>query len=246
MRDMKQQLAVVTGAAGGIGVAIVDELLSRGCRVIGWDLDMAALANHPAIGEKQLQLRAVDVTNTASLVEAIAHAEAHEGGISILINNAGANGPTVPVGDYQRGDWDRILALNLTAVFEICKRVAPVMAQRGYGRIVNVSSVVGVRGIADACAYSASKAGVIGFTMGLAKELIRTGVTANCVAPALIETALLEQMTDEYASAARNRIPMGRAGTTAEVAATIGWISSPACSFTTGSVFDVSGGRLAW
>lgn len=243
---MQGQVAIVTGAAGGIGRAIVEVLLQRGCRVVAWDLDVSRLQTHSAIRENRLVLNNVDVTDSLALDAATAIAESEHGGVAVLVNNAGANGPTVPIAEYRRSDWDRIIAINLTAVFEICQRIAPAMQQRGYGRIINVASVVGVRGIANACAYSASKSGLIGFTKGLAKELASSGVTANCVAPALIETPLLKQMSQDYIQGSRSRIPMGRAGTSEEVASTVGWIASPDCSFTTGAVFDVSGGRLEW
>jgi NAD(P)-dependent dehydrogenase (short-subunit alcohol dehydrogenase family) len=191
----------------------------------------------------RLHLRPIDVTEVAAVEAAMAEADA-AGPLAIVINNAGTAGATQPAAEYASAEWNRVIALNLTAVFEICRRAAPLLARRGYGRVVNVSSVGGLRGIANAAAYSASKAGVIGLTQSLAKEFMRSGVTFNCVAPALIETPLLAQMTEEFAEQARARIPMGRAGRAQEVAAMIAWIASAACSFTTGAVFDVSGGRL--
>ena len=241
---MRDQTAIVTGAAGGIGTAIVQELLAAEIQVLGWDIDVSSLQDHPALLTGQLVLVQVDVTESLALDRAVADAEVRCGGVSILVNNAGIAGPTVPVGQYGRDQWDRVMNINLTSVFEICKRLAPAMARRGYGRVINISSVGGVRGIPDACAYSASKAGVIGLTMGLAKEYMRSGVTFNCVAPALIETPLLKQMTEEFSQAARDRIPMGRIGLPSEVAAMVAWIASPKASFTSGAVFDVSGGRL--
>ncbi len=236
--------ALVTGAAGGIGQHIAKALLAAGHRVIAWDADVSPLMHWPAVAQERMLLRQVDITDTASVEAELARVLGHDEGVEVLVNNAGISGPTVPASRYERADWDRVLAVNLTAPFEISRRVGPAMAQRGYGRIVNVSSIGGVKGIADASAYSASKAGLIGLTMSLAKEYIETGVTCNCIAPALIETPLLNQMTSDYAEAARRRIPMGRIGLPEEVAAMVAWIASPACSFTTGAVFDVSGGRL--
>ncbi|NML46400.1 SDR family oxidoreductase [Ramlibacter sp. G-1-2-2] len=245
MKPQEGRVAIVTGAAGGIGLAIVDQLLADGATVLAWDPEATKLAGHPEAATGRLLPRSVDVTDSAAVERELVRADAMEGGLAILVNNAGIAGATRPASEYQRSEWDRVIALNLTSVFEICRRAAPAMAARGYGRVVNISSVGGLRGIADAAAYSASKAGLIGLTQSLAKEYIRSGITFNCVAPALIETPLLAQMTPQFAEAMRSRIPMGRAGAPQEVAAMVGWIASPACSFTTGAVFDVSGGRLS-
>jgi NAD(P)-dependent dehydrogenase (short-subunit alcohol dehydrogenase family) len=244
--ELSNSTAIVTGATGGIGLAVVDRLLASGVRVFAWARDVEPLDAKVRGARGQLVARGVDVTDSAAVADALHEAERSSGGVSILVNSAGVIGATAPAPDYERLEWDRVLAINLTAVFEICRRAAPAMAARGYGRVVNITSVSGLRGQAQAAAYGASKAGVIGLTRGLAKEYARAGVTFNCIAPAVIETPMLRQMSPEAVDQARARIPMARGGQPGEVAAMVAWIASPECSFTTGAVFDASGGRLAW
>jgi 2-dehydro-3-deoxy-L-rhamnonate dehydrogenase (NAD+) len=244
--ELRNSIAIVTGASGGIGLAVVARLLASGTRIFAWGRDITLLQELAKRTPGQLVPLRVDVTDSEAIDAAIQEAERMEGGVSIVINSAGVVGAIAPTFDYDRLEWDRVLAVNLTAVFEICRRAAPAMVARGYGRVVNITSVSGLRGQAQACAYGASKAGVIGLTRGLAKEYARTGVTFNCIAPAVIETPLLRQMPPEAADQARARIPMGRGGHPDEIAAMATWIASPECSFTTGAVFDASGGRLAW
>jgi NAD(P)-dependent dehydrogenase (short-subunit alcohol dehydrogenase family) len=238
--------AIVTGASGGIGLAVVHRLLASGVRVFAWARDVDPLNDAVGKAAGRLIARRVDVTDCEALEAALHEAEHAFGGVSIVVNSAGVIGAIAPAPDYERLEWDRVLAVNLTSVFEICRRAAPPMAARGYGRVINITSVSGLRGQAQAAAYGASKAGVIGLTRGLAKEYARTGVTFNCVAPAVIETPMLLQLGREAADQARARIPMGRGGQPDEVAAMVAWIASSECSFTTGAVFDASGGRLAW
>lgn len=238
--SLAKQTAVVTGGAKGIGAAIVRELMSLGCRVVVWDLDVAGVEVIPG----KLDAIAVDVT----LQDAIEAAETQTaqliGTPDILVNNAGIQGPTVPLQEYERTAWDRVIAVNLTAVYAVSKVFVPGMKKRKSGRIINIASVAGIRGLTDGSAYGASKAGVIGFSIGLSKELVADGVSVNCVAPALIDTDLKLQMSDDFIRKATDRVPMGRLGKAEEVAATVAWIATPACSFTTGAVFDVAGGRL--
>lgn len=234
------QTAVVTGGAKGIGAAITRELMSLGCRVVVWDLDVSPV--EPIAG--RLDSIRVNVTDQADIEAAKAATEALIGTPDILVNNAGIQGPTVSIDDHTLTDWDRIVAVNLTSVFTVTKLFVPGMRKRKSGRVINISSAAGLRGLADGSAYGATKAGVIGLTMGLAKELIRDGITVNCVAPALIDTDLKLQMTAEFIEKATDRVPMKRLGRPEEVAATVAWIATPACSFTTGAVFDVAGGRL--
>jgi 3-oxoacyl-[acyl-carrier protein] reductase len=245
-RAPKDSVAIVTGATGGIGLAIVDALLANGVRVVAWGRDLEPIAGRVSEAKGRLLPFRVDVQDTEQVQAAIDSAEDLPGGVSIVINNAGVLGGPGRDKQSERDEWDRILSINLTSVFEICRRTAPLMAARGYGRVVNVSSVSGLRGQAEAAAYGASKAGVIGLTRSLAKDYARSGVTFNCIAPGLIKTQMVGQMSPDAAAQALARIPMGRAGLPEEVAAMVAWMVSPASSFTTGAVFDVSGGRLAW
>ncbi len=171
---------------------------------------------------------------------------ANLGRIDVLVNNAGVNGPTVPVWKYPLEDWERVLAVDLTGAFLCCRAVIPHMRARGSGRIVNVSSVVGKEGNAKAPAYSAAKAGVIGLTKSMAKDLVDSGVLVNCVTPAMVETDLLAEMTDDYITMVKAKIPLGRLCTVAEVADMVAWLAGPECTFSNGAVFDLSGGRATY
>jgi 3-oxoacyl-[acyl-carrier protein] reductase len=234
------QTAVVTGGAKGIGAAIAREFLSLGCRVVVWDLDVSAV--EPIAG--RLESIRVNVTDQADLEAAMRETASRIGTPDILVNNAGIQGPTVPIDDHTLSDWNRVIAVNLTSVFTVTKLFVPAMRKRKSRRIINIASAAGLRGLADGAAYGASTAGVIGLTMGLSKELVRDGITVNCVAPALVDTDLKLQMSAEFIEKAADRVPMKRLGRPEEVAATVAWIATPACSFTTGAVFDVAGGRL--
>lgn len=238
--SLSKQTAVVTGGAKGIGAAIVRELMALGCRVVVWDQDVSTVEAMPG----KLDAIAVDVTSQEAIEAAEAQTARLIGTPDILVNNAGIQGPTVPLQDYERSAWDRVIAVNLTAVYAVSKVFVPGMKKRKSGRIINIASVAGIRGLTDGSAYGASKAGVIGFSIGLSKELVADGISVNCVAPALIDTDLKLQMSAEFIQKATDRVPMGRLGKAEEVAATVAWIATPACSFTTGAVFDVAGGRL--
>jgi 2-dehydro-3-deoxy-L-rhamnonate dehydrogenase (NAD+) len=244
VRRLAGQTAVVTGGARGIGAAIAQRLSDDGCRVVVWDVvDCAAEPAHsfqPALTQR------VDVTAIAAVERAWLDVLARFGQVEILVNNAGINGPVVDTADYPLNAWERVIAVDLTGVFYCCRTVVPHMRQRGYGRIINVSSIAGKEGTAGVCAYCAAKAGVIGFSKALSKELVTAGVTVNCVAPVMTQTELLQQMTPEHIQRARERIPMGRFCTVEEIAAMVAWIASAECSFTTGAVFDLSGGRASY
>lgn len=233
--DLSGSNAVVTGGAMGIGRAIVDRLSALGCTVSVWDIA-------PREGDG---LR-VDVADEAAVDRAMGATLAQLGHVDILVNNAGVNGPTVPTWDYPLAAWQRVLDIDLAGTFLCARAVAPHMRGRGAGRIVNIASVAGKEGNPHASAYSAAKAGVIGFTKALAKELVGDGVSVNCVAPAMTETELLREMTPQYIARVGAMIPMGRLCKAEEIAATVAWIASPECSFTTGAVFDVSGGRATY
>ena len=236
------QTAIITGGARGIGLAAAKQLAAAGCRPILWDLGFDEFRKSEDGFEPSL-MQKVDVTSADSVASAFREAEARFGRIEILINNAGINGPVMPMTDYPLADWDRVIAVDLTSVFLCCRAVVPHMQKFKYGRIVKVASIAGKEGSANASAYSAAKAGVIGFAKAVAKELATTGITINCIAPVITETPLLGQMTETHIRNARGRIPMDRFCTVEEIAAMIAWIASPACSFTTGAVFDISGGR---
>lgn len=229
--DLAGRAAVVTGGAQGIGAAIVRRLESSGARVLVWDLE----------GSPR-----VDVADAASVQAATEHALRSLGRIDILVNNAGIAGVNKPTVDYPLEEWERVLRVNLTSQFLCCRAVAPGMVQAGYGRIVNLASVAGKEGNPNAVAYSASKAGVIALTKSLGKELAQTGVLVNCVTPAAARTAIFDQMTEAHIGYMLSKIPMNRFVGVDEIAALVGWLASEDCSFSTGGVFDISGGRATY
>ena len=230
--DFAGRSAVVTGGAQGIGAAIVERLQHAGARVAVWDL--AGEGSH------------VDVADASAVEAATRSALRALGKIDILVNNAGIAGPNAPTVEYPLAEWERVLRVNLTSQFLCCRALAPHMVKAGYGRIVNIASVAGKEGNPNAVAYSASKAGVIALTKSLGKELAQTGVLVNCVTPAAAKTAIFEQMSDSHIQYMLSKIPMGRFVNVGEIAALVCWLASEACSFSTGAVFDVSGGRATY
>ena len=240
--------ALVTGGARGIGKAIVSRLLKDGFAVAIADIDEAAtgkaaseLAN---LGE--VFPVAVDITNTESVRGMVDQVLKRRSAIDVLVNNAGIGGKAAPVVDYPEQEWRRVLAVNLDAVFYCSKAILPGMLARGSGRIINVASISGKEGNPNMSAYSSSKAGVIGFTKALAKEVATRGIYVNCITPAVIETELLTQLTEEAVNYMVAKIPMNRVGKPEEVAALVAWLASEECSFSTGAVFDISGGRATY
>jgi 3-oxoacyl-[acyl-carrier protein] reductase len=237
------QVAIVTGAARGIGLAIAKLLAERGAKVVVWDRDLAPLQK---AGFKPDAAEVVDVASYPSIEAAFNKALKAFGQIDILVNNAGINGPIKPTWEYPLEDWDRVIAIDMNSVFYASRLAAKHMRDRKQGRIVTVSSIAGKEGVPNISAYSAAKAGVIGFSKALAKELADSGVTVNCIAPAMTATDLLTGMTEEHIRNMKAKIPMGRLVEVDEVAELAAWIASPACSFTTGFVFDITGGRATY
>ncbi len=238
------QVAIVTGAARGIGLGIAKLLTARGAKVIVWDRDLAPLKD--IVGFTPAGAEVVDVASYTSVERAFKAAIAAHGKVDILVNNAGINGPIKPSWEYPLEDWDRVVAINMTGVFYASRLAAEHMRAKKYGRIVTVASIAGKEGVPNISAYSAAKAGVIGFSKALAKELADCNVTVNCIAPAMTETDLLKGMTEEHIRNMKAKIPMGRLVQVDEVAELAAWIASPACSFTTGFVFDITGGRATY
>jgi 3-oxoacyl-[acyl-carrier protein] reductase len=244
--DFRNRIAVVTGGAQGIGRAIAERLLQGGATVWLWDrniaLARATAAELGATGEAFAV--AVDVSD---LAEVEAAAKAVDGGrIDILVNNAGISGPNLPTWDYPAPDWARVIAVNLTGTFNCCKAVAPMMIAQNYGRVVNIASIAGKEGNPNACAYSASKAGVIALTKSLGKELAGYDIAVNCVTPAVAKTAIFDQMTKEHIAYMLSKIPRGRFVKVEEIADLVAFCASQECTFTTGAVFDISGGRATY
>ena len=234
--------AVVTGGAQGIGYAIATKLQARGAKVCIWDLDASLLgeaASNLGSGARGIE---VDVTDP----ESIAAAVAETGSIDILVNNAGIAGANATVWDYPIDEWRRVLDIDLNGVFYCCRAVAPVMIAQDYGRIINIASIAGKEGNPNASAYSAAKAGVIALTKSMGKELADTGVRVNCVTPAAARTRIFDQMKQEHIDYMLSKIPMGRFVAVEEIANLVAWLSSDECAFSTGAVFDISGGRATY
>jgi len=246
--DLHQRIAVVTGAATGIGRAIAARLLTLGAAVGLWDHAPEALT-HTAHALRTLgpvEAVTVDVTDPGAVSAAVQTTRERFGGLDILVNNAGIAGPNHPLWEYPLEAWRQVVEVNLLGTFYCCRAVVPVMLDGGYGRIINIASIAGKEGNPQASAYSASKAGGIDLTKSLGKELACHGILVNCVTPAAVETDLFQQMTPEHIQYMLSRIPMGRFGQPTEIAALVAWLASEECSFSTGGVFDISGGRATY
>jgi 3-oxoacyl-[acyl-carrier protein] reductase len=244
-RALNDQVAIVTGGARGIGRGIAARLAREGCRVVVWDRDIEAF-EAVAAGFEPLALLPTDVADLESVQRSFDATMSRAGRVDILVNNAGVNGPVAPVWEYPVDAWHRVMAVDLTGVFHCCRVVVRAMRNAGYGRIVNVSSITGKEGSPGIAAYASAKAGVIGFTKSLARELVGSGVLVNAIAPVITETDLFKEMTQQHIDSAKAKIPMGRFLTIDEIAAMVAWIASPACSFSTGFTFDLSGGRATY
>ncbi|MGV3577964.1 SDR family NAD(P)-dependent oxidoreductase [Brevundimonas sp.] len=237
--------AIVTGGASGLGKASAERIIAEGGQVSLWDLNVEALAAVAAeIGAQHFV--ALDVSDADAVAAAAAEANQILGKIDVLVASAGITGATVPVHEFPLDSWKRVVDINLNGVFYCSRAVVPYMLENGYGRIVNVASVAGKEGNPNASAYSASKAGVIGFTKSLGKELAGKGVIANSLTPATFESPILEQLPQSQVDYMRSKIPMGRLGEVEESAAMVCFMASEECSFTTASTFDTSGGRTTY
>ena len=230
--DLRGRAVIVTGGAQGIGAAIVARMEASGANVRVWDV---AAKKDP-----------VDVSDPGQVEKATAKAVADLGGVDILVNNAGIAGLNSATIEYPIDEWERVLKVNLTSQFLCCRAVVPHMLKAKYGRIVNIASIAGKEGNPNAVAYSASKAGVVALTKSLGKELARTGVLVNCVTPAAAKTAIFDQMKQQHIDYMLSKIPMGRFVTVDEIASLVCWLASEDCAFSTGAVFDISGGRATY
>lgn len=246
--DLSNRVAVVTGGARGIGRAIVERILASGGGVSIWDSDAEALATAEAelSGRGPLSTVAVELTDEHAVRQAAEATEARHGRVDVLVNNAGITGGNAPTWELPPGTWRRVIEVNLVAPYLVASALIPGMIGRGYGRIVNIASVAGKEGNPNASHYSASKAGLIGLTKSLGKELARHGVLVNCVCPAAARTDLFAQMTEAQIDYMLARIPMGRFVEPGEIAALACWLATEDCAFSTGAVFDVSGGRATY
>jgi NAD(P)-dependent dehydrogenase (short-subunit alcohol dehydrogenase family) len=241
--DLNGRNAVVTGGASGLGFAIASRLVASGAKVVIWDVDREA-------GQAARQLSgssiAADVSDLTSVTNALQRTLALVPTVDIFVNSAGISGPNAKLWEYPVDDWKKIFAVNVEGTFYCCRAVVPLMRERNYGRIVNIASVAGKDGNPNASAYSASKAAVIALTKSLGKELADTLVRVNSVTPAAVRTPLLSQMTQAHIDYMLSKIPLGRLGEPQEVAALVAWLASEECSFSTGAVFDLSGGRSTY
>jgi 2-dehydro-3-deoxy-L-rhamnonate dehydrogenase (NAD+) len=246
--DLAGGIAVVTGGAQGIGQAIVARLLDSGAAVAIWDRDLALAERTAAelVARGKLEVFAADVTDLAAVERARDETVAALGRIDILVNNAGIAGPNRTTWEYPPEAWDEVIAVNLTGPFYCCRAVVPGMIARNYGRIVNIASIAGKEGNPNAPAYSASKAGLIALTKSLGKELAGYDIAVNCVTPAAAKTAIFDQMSESHIAYMLSKIPRGRFVDIDEIAATVAFAASADCSFTTGAVFDLSGGRATY
>jgi 2-dehydro-3-deoxy-L-rhamnonate dehydrogenase (NAD+) len=235
------RVAIVTGGVSGIGAGVARRLAAEGAMLSLWDMDEAGLVRAGAAHSL-----ALDVTDPKAVHRAAEATAAALGKIDILVTSAGVTGPNHATWNYPTAAWDRVIDINLKGVFYCCRAVVPFMQRNGYGRIVNIASIAGKEGNPNASAYSASKAGVIGLTKSLGKELAASEIRVNCVTPAAVKTPIFDQMTPQQIDWMLSKIPVGRFGEIDEVASLILWLASAECSFSTGAVFDVSGGRATY
>ena len=245
--DLKNKVAIVTGGAQGFGFAITEKFLASGAKVLIWDIDEKE-ANDALkkLNNVNCSYQKVDVNNFNDIEKTLKQIESSHGKIDIFINNAGITGMNATIADYPTDEWKKVINLNLNAVFYCCKAVVPYMIKQNYGRIVNISSIAGKEGNPNAGAYSTSKAGVIGLTKSLGKELAQKNIAVNCVTPAAAKTRIFDQMTKEHIDYMLSKIPRNKFAKVEELASLVTWLSSEENSFSTAAVFDLSGGRATY
>ena len=245
--DLNNKVAIVTGGAQGFGLAISKRIIQSGGKVVIWDIDeIVAKSALKEISSNNLSFKKVDVTNFIEIEKALEETENNLGKIDIFINNAGITGMNAKIWDYPLDEWKKVIELDLNSTFYCCKAVAPYMIKNNYGRIVNISSIAGKEGNPNASAYSTAKAGVIGFTKSLGKELADKNIAVNCVTPAAAKTRIFDQMTQEHIDYMLSKIPRNRFAKVNELASLVCWLLSEENSFTTAAVFDLSGGRATY
>ena len=245
--DLNNRVAVVTGGAQGFGLAITERFIEAGAKVIIWDIDEnAAKEAIDKVKSKHLSHQVVDVTNFEIVNKKLEEVEKKHRKIDIFVNNAGIAGMNTTVAEYPLDEWKKVMNLNLNSVFYCCKAVVPFMLKNDYGRIVNIASIAGKEGNPNASAYSTSKAGVIGLTKSLGKELALKNIAVNCVTPAAAKTRIFDQMTEEHINYMLSKIPRNKFAKVNELASLVTWLSSEENSFSTAAVFDLSGGRATY
>ena len=245
--DLNNRVAVVTGGAQGFGLAITERFIEAGAKVVIWDIDENAAKD--AIGKvksENLSHQIVDVTNFEIVNQNLKEVEKKHGKIDIFVNNAGIAGMNTTVAEYPLDEWKKVMNLNLNSVFYCCKAVVPFMLKNDYWRIVNIASIAGKEGNPNASAYSTSKAGVIGLTKSLGKELAQKNIAVNCVTPAAAKTRIFDQMTEEHINYMLSKIPRNKFAKVEELASLVTWLASEENSFSTAAVFDLSGGRATY
>ena len=245
--DLSNRVAVVTGGAQGFGFAISERFIKSGAKVIIWDIDKKATEEAiENLNSEECSYQLVDVTNFDEIKKSLSDIETKYGKIDIFINNAGIAGKNTTVAEYPLEEWKKVIELNLHAVFYCCKAVVPFMDKNNYGRIVNIASIAGKEGNPNASAYSTSKAGVIGLTKSLGKELALKNIAVNCVTPAAAKTRIFDQMTEEHINYMLSKIPRNKFAKVEELASLVSWLASEENSFSTAAVFDLSGGRATY
>ncbi len=244
--DYKDRSAVITGGAKGIGLATAKRFHASGAKVSLWDMDESRLNEVKDTFPDNIDIQVVDVTNWDSVNAAAENSLKSIGGADILVNSAGIAGPNFKTWEYPVEEWLKVVDIDLNGTFLCCRALVPFMRENRYGRIVNIASIAGKEGNPNAAPYSAAKAGVIGLTKSLGKELADMNITVNCITPAAVRTEIFDQISQEHIDFMLSKIPIGRFGTVDEIANLISWLSSEECSFSTGGVFDISGGRATY
>jgi 3-oxoacyl-[acyl-carrier protein] reductase len=245
--DLNKRVAVVTGGAQGFGLAVSERFIEAGAKVIIWDIDEEAIKKAiDKVSSENLTYQIVDVSDFENINKSLLDTESNHGKIDIFINNAGIAGMNTTVAEYPLDEWKKVINLNLNSVFYCCKAVVPFMEKNNYGRIVNIASIAGKEGNPNASAYSTSKAGVIGLTKSLGKELAQKNIAVNCVTPAAAKTRIFDQMTEEHINYMLSKIPRNKFAKVEELASLVTWLSSEENSFSTAAVFDLSGGRATY